>query len=380
MRLAPSRGAPRPLAPYFPDAAQDARRYHALFDLAPDAYVVTDVAGTIAEANAAARTLLARPLPELSGRPLVELVATADRRAFLVRLEKARFARAAPAAEWRLRLRQPGGEPFDAAVAVTSAVEVARGRGPLLLWRLRRLGVRRRAEDARRPARHRSLQRRRRVQRQRVRVLAAQSVRAQEEEARRIAHRLHDEAGQMTATLHLSLQELEGELPARHRRRVHRVRALVLDLEERLRSLSHELRPTILDDLGLAPAIGFLAEAFSSRTGIRVEVRGDAADQRLDPPVETALYRMLQEALANVARHAQARRVVVDIRRRADTLRCSVQDDGAGFDPARAARAGGLGLLGMRERLGTVGGRLLVRSAPGRGTKLVAILSLRRRP
>jgi len=358
MRLAPSRGAPRPFATYFPDAAvEDARRYRALFDLAPDAYVVTDPAGTIVEANVAARSLLARPLPEVAGRPLVELVVTADRRPFLARLAKLRFGRATPAAEWTLRLSRPDGDA-DVVVAVTSAAQAAPD-GALLLWRLRRPDVRKR---------------------QRARALAAQSLRAQEEQARRIAHRLHDEAGQITATLHLSLQELEERLPYRHRRRVRRVRALVLGIEERLRSLSHELRPTILDDLGLAPAVGFLAEAFSSRTGMSVEVRGDVADQRLDPPAETALYRMLQEALANVARHAQARHVVIDIHRRADTLRCSVSDDGTGFDPARAARGGGLGLLGMRERLGTVGGRLVVRSVPGRGTELVATLSPRRRP
>ena len=234
-------------------------------------------------------------------------------------------------------------------MAVTSAAQAAPD-GALLLWRLRRPDVRKR---------------------QRARALAAQSLRAQEEQARRIAHRLHDEAGQITATLHLSLQELEERLPYRHRRRVRRVRALVLGLEEP----ALDSGPVLLD-----PAVGFLAEAFSSRTGMSVEVRGDVADQRLDPPAETALYRMLQEALANVARHAQARHVVIDIHRRADTLRCSVSDDGTGFDPARAARGGGLGLLGMRERLGTVGGRLVVRSVPGRGTELVATLSPRRRP
>jgi PAS domain S-box-containing protein len=360
MRLAPSRGAPRPFPPSFADAAtKDARRYRALFDLAPDAYVVTDAAGTIVEANAAARTLLMRPLPEVERPPLVDLVARGGRRSFLARLAKLRFRRASPAAEWTLRLHRPDGDVFDAAVAVTSAAGAAPDGGALLLWRLRRrVGT----------------------QRQRARALAAQSLRAQEDEARRIAHRLHDEAGQITATLHLSLQELEEELPDRHRRRVRRVRALVLGIEEQLRSLSHELRPTILDDLGLAPAVGFLVEAFSSRTGISVEVRGEVGEQRLDPPVETALYRTLQEALANVARHAQARHLVIDIHREADTLRCSISDDGAGFHPARVARGGGLGLLGIRERLGAVGGRLVVRSAPGRGTRLVATLSPRRRP
>src|SRR5258705_12938978 len=116
MRLSPFRAPPRSLTPDLPDPAQDARRSRALFDLAPDAYVVTDAAGTIVEVNAAARSLLARTLEEVVGRPLVELVATADRRSFLARRAKPRFARPPPAplAEWTLRLQRLDGDIIDA--------------------------------------------------------------------------------------------------------------------------------------------------------------------------------------------------------------------------------------------------------------------------
>lgn len=385
MPLGPSRGARAGLAapPVHDVATDDARRYRALFQLAPDACVVTDRAGTILEANRAACDLLARPLQPLGGRPFATLVARADRRSFLARLAKLRFGRTLPDAEWTLRLQLPDGGRVDAAVAVVPMGEAAPEGGGVLLWRLRDGGARRGAGDTLREsgARSRSRHGQMRARRRQARALAAESLRVREEEARRIAHQLHDEAGQITATLHLTLQQLEEELPCRHRGRLRQMRALVLGLEDRLRSLSHELRPTILDDLGLVPAVGFLVESFSSRTGIAVEVKGDLGELRFDAQVETALYRFLQEALANVSRHAQAHRVVIEFERRAGAARCSITDDGTGFDPGAAARhEGGLGLIGIRERLEALGGRLGVRSAPGRGTRLVAALPARRWP
>jgi signal transduction histidine kinase len=266
-------------------------------------------------------------------------------------------------------------------VAVSSLAEW--GGGPLLLWRLRVIGAGGRREVSLREsrARYRSLYQRMRTHRQQARDLTAALIRAREEEAKRIAHQLHDEAGQITSAFCLRLQELEEQMPSQHRRRLRGLRTLVLGFEDRLRGLSHELRPTILDDLGLAPAVGFLAKAFSSRTGLAVEVRGNLGSPRFDPPIETALYRVLQEAFANVARHARARRVVVDFRRRDEALRCSITDDGAGFAAGPGTRGeGGLGLLGIRERLDALGGRLLVRSAPGHGTTLIVTVSPGKRP
>jgi signal transduction histidine kinase len=138
-----------------------------------------------------------------------------------------------------------------------------------------------------------------------------------------------------------------------------------------LRRLAHELRPTILDDLGLRPALEFLAEGFASRAGIKVIVRG-TCEGRLPAQIENAVYRIVQEALTNAARHARATAVTVELEQAAHRLVCSVRDDGVGFDSeallGRGAR--GLGLLGMRERLTPFGGTLQIHSAPGQGTEV----------
>ncbi len=196
---------------------------------------------------------------------------------------------------------------------------------------------------------------------------------ALEEEIKRIAHALHDEAGQLLASVHIVLADIIRELPTSSSQRLEEVRALLNKIEEQLRHLSHELRPTILDDLGLQPALEFLADGVSKRTGLRISVAGTPGS-RLPPATETALYRIVQEALTNVTRHAQAAHVAIAFSRNGHVLCCSIQDDGAGFDvPTTRARRGrrGLGLSGIQERLNAVGGTLDIVSQPGRGTELL---------
>lgn len=194
-----------------------------------------------------------------------------------------------------------------------------------------------------------------------------------EDEVRRIAHALHDQAGQLLATVYLAVAEVAAELPNGPREKLQRIVPLLDQVTEQLRHLSHELRPIILDDLGLVPAIEFLASGFSRRTGLAVTIES-SLDRRLPPQIETALYRILQEALSNVSKHAQARRVDIRIRQAAGRLRCSVVDDGIGFDPTRAQP--GLGLLGIRERLAALGGTLVTATKPGLGTRLAMKIPL----
>lgn len=199
-----------------------------------------------------------------------------------------------------------------------------------------------------------------------------------EEEAKRIAHALHDEAGQFLACVHIALEEVGRELPPPSRERLREVRTLLEQIEDHLRRLSHELRPTILDDLGLLPALEFLAEGISKRTGLPVLVEGPR-DGRLPSSIETALYRVVQEALTNVVKHAEATRASVQIQRDAGMISCSIRDDGVGFDvPALMARKGerGLGLLGIRERLAVLGGTLQIDSQLGRGTGMFIAIPL----
>ena len=194
-----------------------------------------------------------------------------------------------------------------------------------------------------------------------------------EEEATRIAHALHAEASQLLFSAHLALDSVSNELPPEHRHHLSKFRGLLDQISEQIRRLSHELRPTILDDLGLLPALGFLAEGVSTRSGVPVSVSGKLV-VRPSLPVETAIYRAVQEALNNVTKHANATEATVHVEENPGKIVCSVHDNGVGFDEAALVGGngtGGIGLVGIRERLRALRGTLLITSAPGRGTDLI---------
>jgi two-component system, NarL family, sensor histidine kinase NreB len=199
-----------------------------------------------------------------------------------------------------------------------------------------------------------------------------------EHEANRIAGVLHDEAGQFLTAAHITLAAVGRTLPPAARERLREVQQHLDQVEEHLRRMSHELRPRILDDLGLADAVAFLANGVSGRSGVAVDV--DVELERPCPPlIATAVYRMVQEALTNVTRHARARRATVVLRRDEAGLLCSVRDDGVGFDAAApGAEAGdrGLGIVGIRDRLAAFGATLSITSAPGSGTELRTVIPL----
>src|SRR6266404_956116 len=193
-----------------------------------------------------------------------------------------------------------------------------------------------------------------------------------EEEIKRIAYAVHDEAGQLLVAVHLALAEVARELPKFQQQQIGRIGELLNQVEKHLRRYSHELRPTILDDLGWIPAIRFLAEGVSARAGLPIHI--DAAiSGRLPGPVETALYRTVQEGLTNAVKHAKAKNIWIRAFRERDALCCSIRDDGAGFDALQVQKEPsrkGLGLIAMQERMSAIGGTLHVESCPGRGTEL----------
>jgi signal transduction histidine kinase len=194
-----------------------------------------------------------------------------------------------------------------------------------------------------------------------------------EEEIKRIAYAVHDEAGQLLVAVHLALADVARELPAPQKEKVGRIEELLNQVEKQLRRYSHELRPTVLDDLGWIPAIRFLAEGVSKRANLRIQIKTTVAG-RLPGSIEIALYRIVQEALTNAAKHAKASRVGIRIGRKNRVFCCSIEDDGVGFDIRAVESNGkqrGLGLIGIQERLNAIGGTLLIESAPGRGTKLL---------
>ena len=196
-------------------------------------------------------------------------------------------------------------------------------------------------------------------------------VEAQEVERRRLALELHDETGQALTSILLGLKAIraaptEGEAEAAE----SQLRELVVTALQDVRSLAVELRPSVLDDFGLGAAIERLAQTFSERSGIEVSARIFLED-RLSPELETTLYRVVQEALTNVAKHAGAEHVSIVVTERDGQVLATIDDDGRGFD-VEAVRDGALGVLGMRERLALVGGALSIRSAPGDGTTVSA--------
>jgi len=198
-----------------------------------------------------------------------------------------------------------------------------------------------------------------------------------EEETKRIAHAIHDDAGQLLAATHIALDEVAKKLPTPYCDEIQKVKALLDDADQQLRRLSHELRPTILDDLGLIPALEFLADGVSKRTGLTIAVSGSA--RPLPPLIDVSLYRIAQEALTNVVRHAQATQVAVQVDQESGRIRCSIRDNGIGFDVTAVSDNGGergFGLIGIQERLKALSGTLKINSVPGQGTELFIMIPL----
>jgi signal transduction histidine kinase len=198
-----------------------------------------------------------------------------------------------------------------------------------------------------------------------------------EQEAKRIAHALHDEAGQLLVAVYIALEEMSWKHP-RAKPQIGKVKDLLDKIEEQLRHLSHELRPAVLDDLGLVPALHYLAEGIFQRSGLSVMIESSRWD-RSPASAESALYRVVQEALNNITKHARATRVWVTLRREKQSIHCSVRDDGVGFDvKAVQARVGeqGFGLMGIRERVSMLGGSVQLNSGQDQGTELVVTLPL----
>jgi two-component system, NarL family, sensor histidine kinase DevS len=201
-------------------------------------------------------------------------------------------------------------------------------------------------------------------------------VAGQEVERRRLARELHDETGQALTSILLGLRAVDearsGEDVAKA---VAGLRELVVATLQDVRRLAVQLRPKALDDFGLVPALERLAQTFSESSGIRVQLEARVGEERLPSEVETTIYRIVQEALTNVVKHAEATEVSILLVRRDGAVTAVLEDNGGGFDPD-AARADSLGLEGMRERVALHDGRLTVESAPGSGTTLRAEVTL----
>jgi signal transduction histidine kinase len=215
----------------------------------------------------------------------------------------------------------------------------------------------------------------------RLRQMSSQVLTAQEEERKRIARELHDDTAQALTSVLVRLRLLERSLDdERLRRGLGELRDLTGATLEGVRRMATDLRPPMLDDLGLEAALQSLVQDFSQRWPIKAALTSSRL-RRLPAEVELVLYRIVQEALTNVAKHADASQVLVRLTRRGRTLRLLVEDDGCGFDveAIKHSRESGLGLFGMEERLALVGGTLRVESVAGEGTRVSADVLLPRR-
>ena len=199
-------------------------------------------------------------------------------------------------------------------------------------------------------------------------------VEAQELERRRLARELHDQTGQELTSVLLGLRAVEeAKSDGERAEALAAVREQVVETLHDVRRLAVELRPKALDDFGLVPALERLRDTFAEQTGMRVDLESQIRE-RLPTEVETALYRIVQEALTNVVKHAQATAVSIVLAPKAGAVAALIEDDGRGFTPDGSGD--GLGLLGMGERLALLGGRLKIESRPGAGTAIVAEVPL----
>lgn len=198
---------------------------------------------------------------------------------------------------------------------------------------------------------------------------------AQEEERRKLAREIHDGPAQLLANLGMRLdgcQRLADLDPQRLKEELQQLKELVqLSLQD-VRKILFDLRPMALDDLGLVPALRAYVKGYQARTAIAVDLASFGADRRFAPAFEVAVYRLVQECLTNVEKHAAATRVWITLECRGQELKVTVKDNGVGFDPARVQETPhrGFGLRGMRERAELVSGRMEIQSSPGQGTRV----------
>ena len=324
-------------------------RYQEAFEFSLDARAVTDDLGVILEANHAAAGLLGSRKEFLIGKPLGLFALAECRGEFYAALMRLR--RRANSVEFEVLIGREG--QHRVVSMKVNPTEGDPGRGPVhFRWLLRDVGERREATAARAEL---------------IRLLVA----AQEDERRRVAREVHDSVGQLLSALLLAVRSVRDAEPlsAPALSRLDVVERVADELGRTMHDLAVRLRPTALDDLGLEVALQSLINEWSKHSGVDVDFQAIGLETvRFAPEVETVLYRVVQEALTNITRHASARVVSVVVERRHAVASLVIEDDGIGFDLDHVASTGRLGLIGMRERVTLVGGDLQVEAAPDAGT------------
>ena len=354
-------------------------RYAELYDFAPVGYATLDSHGAIHECNFAASTMLGRPRHFLLRVPLTAFVVREDRTRLRDFLHQAALhpdqaatidikIKTAPNRRLRLLTKaRPAGPTahllFTAMVDITAELLLAESRSQELLREQAR--GRELADEVADSA----------MAQQRIKALMERLVTVQEEERRRLARDLHDHLGQQLTALRLEMSMLRHLGGPEIQPSLASAEAIAERLDRDVDYLAWSLRPAALDEFGLSAALQTYVKQWADHHHIRAEMVTRAPAQRVQAEVENHLYRVVQEALNNIAKHAQATEALVRLDGSETTLRVTVQDNGVGFDPT-GNRARGMGLLSMRERVALIGGTIHVESGTGRGTRITVRVPL----
>ena len=341
------------------NALEESRdRYVDLYELAPAAYLTLSAQGLIDDINLHGAALLGMERAKLKQRRFSGFVAAEDEDRWYAHL--AGVLASTDKLQCELALQRRDGSRVD--VRLDSQRQASDGEPFTVRLVLTDISERKQAEAVSRE------------QAGQLKALSRRVLQAQESERRRVAIELHDELGQSLTAIKINLQIRErigGPSPAELK--AENI-AIVDNALQQVRRLAQALRPSMLDDLGLVPALRWLCEQTEARNDLLVGFTARELPSRLAPEIETACFRIVQESLTNIVRHAGAGRVDIDLRQEGDTLVVCIADDGRGFDLAamrRQALAGAcMGVAGMQERAALIGGQLTVESTPGQGCRL----------
>lgn len=345
-------------------------RISAIVNSAMDAVVSTDASQRIVLYNAAAERMFHWSRESILGQPLDKLIPRRFRDAHPKHVED--FGREGITSRRMQRQSvlagvRANGEEFPIEASISKHSE---NGGTVFTVIVRDVTERMRADEALRKSQ------------EDLRELGAAAHSIREQEQRRVARELHDELGQALTALKMDVAWLGTHLPEDQNAIAHKLGAMQAMLDGTVaatRRISADLRPLMLDDLGLIPAAEWLVQNFSERSGIRCKLEIGAPDLELQDPQASALYRILQESLTNVARHARASQVDIRLDRADGAVTLSVRDDGRGFSVNEVRRGKSYGLLGLRERTYLLGGEVRIDSAPGKGTTIEVSVPLEQR-
>ncbi|MDX1520084.1 MAG: histidine kinase [Anaerolineae bacterium] len=347
-------------------------KYADLYDFAPEGYLSIDEEGIIREANLTVTNLLAVERQTLIGQPLSHYIYREDQDGYYLHRHEL-FATGQPQT-CELRLTRADGSHFCAQL---KGVGVENHQGQVHQCRIAVSDITqtKQAEQEK----DRLLEKVSR-QREELRALTIQLTETEEAERKQLARELHDQVGPNLTALGLNLNIIQGQIPDSLpaadaiQTRLSDSQLLLEQITERIRDVMTDLRPPVLDDYGLVAALRWYSTRFAARMNLSVTIQGDEPLPRLATSVETALFRIAQEALTNSAKHAQASQVTLKVETEAGLVRLTIADDGRGFEPCcplKPAKQQGWGLLTMTERAEALGGKCLIISQPGHGAQVI---------